>query len=312
MNLKTSFLGHQLEHPLMNAAGTCKNLADVKKLATKSAVSAIMIGSITPLGGEGNHGETWVHNHPHTPYFTVNTLGLPNQGIDNTTRDLPEMSKLARENGKLLGISLAGKNVLEYSQMAGKVNPELVDFAELNLGCPNIWENGEQHGIGSFELDYMGEVFHGVNEAAPGLVFGVKVSPYTDPDLRKRFANRINTMWPAIKFVTSANTFPNSLAFDAQGRKLIKSPEVESGFGGGAGRGYLASYVGQVGELRSLLQHSVALVGVGGVYSGHSMLSHLWAGATMVGVASEYLLAENTNTFSRILAEAVEILASLE
>lgn len=58
MELQTEIAGISLEHPLMNAAGTCKTLEDVKKLS-RSATAAVMVGSITMEPRDGNAGDIY-------------------------------------------------------------------------------------------------------------------------------------------------------------------------------------------------------------------------------------------------------------
>ncbi|ORT94849.1 dihydroorotate dehydrogenase, partial [Frankia casuarinae] len=50
--------GVSLEHPIMNAAGTCKTAEDVETFA-RSAVSMIVVGSITREPRSGNSGNVY-------------------------------------------------------------------------------------------------------------------------------------------------------------------------------------------------------------------------------------------------------------
>ena len=51
----------ELEHPIMNAAGTCKTVDEVRRFAAAS-VAAVMVGSITREPRDQNEGTTYWSN----------------------------------------------------------------------------------------------------------------------------------------------------------------------------------------------------------------------------------------------------------
>src|SRR3989344_2876447 len=71
MDLRVNFAGLKLEHPLMNAAGTCKTTGHVRTFA-ESAVSAVMVGSMTYEGRPGNSGDVFWPDE----IAPLNALGL--------------------------------------------------------------------------------------------------------------------------------------------------------------------------------------------------------------------------------------------
>jgi dihydroorotate dehydrogenase (fumarate) len=77
MDLTFKLAGITLEHPLMNAAGMCKTTPQVIRLA-RSAVAAVMVGSITMEPRAGNQGNVFWQDP--AGRYSLNSLGLPNPG----------------------------------------------------------------------------------------------------------------------------------------------------------------------------------------------------------------------------------------
>ncbi len=314
---KIHFCGHELDHPIMNAAGTCKTLEDVKKFAT-SAVAVVTVGSGTEDGSSGNPGNTW-HAMEHN---TINSIGLTNPGETYYHRHLPEMVKIAHDHGKPLIYSTAGNTPEQFRRSAQMALNCGVDFAELNKGCPNKWHDGQQGQILSFQFDVMGETLSLFSPS--GLKrCGVKISPYSDPTMRHRLVTEVLLRFPTLGYLASSNTFPNAFGFQENWRPAIDSPNVPTGFGGGAGPGFKEFVLGQNREiLLELDKHpalrDLPLIGIGGADSGRAVLEHCRCGmngrgASLVGVASAYFESnENLGIFSRMLGEYADILAQEE
>ncbi|MDO8691281.1 MAG: dihydroorotate dehydrogenase, partial [Dehalococcoidia bacterium] len=134
-DLAVRLMGLALEHPLMNAAGTCKSLDEVKQLS-RASTSAIMVGSITLQERAGNSGNVYVAG----PRFSLNSLGMPNPGASYYEKHLPTMAALAHDAGKPLLVSVAGFTPPEYGELAAVAFDGGADAVELNLGCPNVWQ----------------------------------------------------------------------------------------------------------------------------------------------------------------------------
>lgn len=95
--------GIKLEHPLMNAAGTCKLIAEVKELAPANT-SAIVVGSITKGERETKPGNRfWAGD-----LFSLNCMELPNPGVLYYQKYLPEMVKIVHKSNKPLFVSVFG------------------------------------------------------------------------------------------------------------------------------------------------------------------------------------------------------------
>lgn len=277
--------GIDLEHPVMNAAGTCKSLDDVRDLA-RSAAAAIVVGSITVAARTGNSGATYHAGDG----FSLNALGLPNRGLAYYVEQLPQMVGAAHDAGKPLILSVAGFGVDDYAEAAAAVAPTGVDVLELNLACPNVWDGGAQKRIACFDPGQTAAILSAVDaalRAAPKPVpYGVKISPFSDPAALADLAAVLGTATATgggPGYVCSSNTFPNGLAYDDAGRPVIG---VE--LAGLAGPALRPIALGQVHQLRRLLPAAVELVGAGGVSSGRDVADFLRAGASAVQVATAY------------------------
>lgn len=312
MNLGVSLRGVSFEHPIINAAGTCKKLEDVQKLAG-SAVAGLVVGSATVEQKPGNPGNVW---HV-TEYSTINSLGLPNPGAEYYKANLPEMVKIAHDHGKPLIFSVAGNTPREFFDLAEVGLEAGVDFVELNLGCPNKWDEGKQGKIYSYDPTSFDSIIRSFDFLKQLAKIGVKISPYVDPFMVADVNMYLRSYWD-LAYVATANTFPNGFLYQENWRPAIDSENVPGGFGGVAGPGYKAIALGQVTQFRKLFDHpdstlnNLPIIGIGGVGSGRDVAEYRQSGATLVGVASAYMAAEDPNVFGRILTEYVNLLDQKE
>jgi len=286
--------GIDLEHPVMNAAGTGKSLEDVAELA-RSATAAVMVGSITVAPRAGNSGATY-HSGAG---FSLNALGLPNRGLGYYREHLRAMANLAHDAGKPLVLSIAGFSVDDYAQVAAATAPTGVDLLELNLACPNVWDGGSQKRIACFDPGQTAAICAAVDEtlraAGAPIPYGVKISPFSDPEALAGLAEVLGKLTTGEHaslgngrrggpgYVCATNTFPNALAFDDAGR-----PAIGVELAGFAGPALRPVALGQVRQLRRLLPASIAIVGAGGVTTGRDVADFLRAGAQAVQVATAY------------------------
>lgn len=303
MNAETTvnLAGVQLQHPLMNAAGTCKLLdgsEGVKNLA-RSATAAVMVGSITLEPRTGNSGDVyWASD-----VYSLNSLGLPNPGVPYYSKHLPEMVDVAHKADKPLFVSVAGFSPDEYATLAEVARNGGADLIELNLGCPNVWQGSQQKRIACFDSrlveDILGRVEEriGVNNRV-----SVKISPFSDPFSLNEVAQVVGR-FGLVKAVTSINTFPNSFSCDSNGKPRIAPG---GGLAGLAGCAVKPIGLGQVKQLRDCLPAHIQIVGVGGISSGQDILDYQRVGATAVQIATAFL-ERREQVFSSLLAELVEV-----
>jgi dihydroorotate dehydrogenase len=293
MELATEVAGVRLEHPLMNAAGTCKLLEEVRALS-RSATAAIMVGSITVEPRTGNSGDVYWSG----PMFSLNSLGLPNRGAQYYAMVLHEMVGIAHDEGKPLFVSVAGFSANEYAGLAELALRCGADLVELNFGCPNVWAGSVQKRIVCFDPAMVYDTLTKVEEKiGAGAKVSVKISPFSDPFALVQVAEVIG-MSTMVKAVTTTNTFPNAFGFN--GTKSAITPG--GGLAGFAGPAMKPIGLGQVRQLRAFLPERIQTIAAGGVTHGKDVQEYLDSGAVVVQVATAYL-NRGAQVFSSLLGE---------
>ncbi len=284
---------YTLDHPLMNAAGTCKSLEDVREFA-RSAVSAITLGSITLEPREGNAGDVY---HQASGY-SVNSLGMPNRGKQYYKEHLPEMAHIAGDTGKPLVVSVAGFRPAEYGELTDIAFDGGANLVELNLGCPNVWASGQQKPIPSFDPEAIVQIVNMIDSDDLSNT-GVKLSPYSDPGKLAEVTAALNDL--TVAYVVTCNTFPNTLVLGANYKSVIGV-----GLAGLSGAAMLPVGLGQVKQLREQLREGIGVIGVGGITTGEHIKAYLSVGADAVQASTAYWNAGcNPSVYSDILQDYV-------
>ena len=254
----------------------------------RSPSNVIVLGSYTREERPGNPGNTYSH----TPWGSLNSLGLPNQGIYALKSWLPDFLKKAVKAGKSVRVSLAAFSPSEYAKEAARLVTYGVRSIELNLGCPNVWGEDGQKPIASLNLPLMRGVLDQTRQAVGrDYPLAVKISPLVDPTL---FA----PVWKMflefrIATVVTMNTFPNALGFDESGKPLISVGEGLAGF---AGSGVKLIALGQVAQFNAQRMAApratpkgprIRIDGVGGIADARDVLDMRRAGAdgVLIGTA---------------------------
>lgn len=292
------------EIQLMNAAGWCKDLAGVQKLA-RTPVSEINVGSITLDEQVGNAGSVF-WQAPGDRY-ALNSLGLRNLGLANTQKNLDLMCTLARSAGKGLRVNIAGSTPSEYFRLTSTL-AFAADTIEVNLGCPNVWGPEGQKPIASFNPALAASIINKVGEAVQD--FGderpriaIKLSPYSDPAQMDAIIEVILKERGLVDEVVTSNTFPNAFAWNDDKPAITPG----GGFAGMSGKAMKAIALGQAIRLRTALApHGIQIVGVGGISSGKDIFDFVRAGVTMVQIGTYYFI-HGERVFSELLTECSEL-----
>jgi dihydroorotate dehydrogenase (fumarate) len=296
MSLATTVAGIKLEHPLMNAGGTCKTLEHAKHFA-RSAVSAIVVGPVTPEVRNGNSGNVYWQGE----LYSLNSLGMPNPGENIFFLDhWPGIRELAGQASKPVILQIAGFNVQDYVDVARQAQQKGVEHIELNFGCPNVWDDGSQHGIISFDPETIAFTVKQVRKVFSGTI-GIKLSPYSDPDLLKRVAATINSLGGDVGYVACSNTFPNAFVVDSDTGNAVIS--VGGGLAGLSGKAMKPIAMGQVKQFQALLEHADIVV-VGGITTWQDVVDFQMAGARGAQASTPYWNKnEDPGVYSDILAQ---------
>ncbi len=280
-------LGINLAFPVGNAAGWCKSVEEVRRVA-QSAAEFIVVGSITLQKRSGNPGNTWNNKD-------LNSLGLPNPGAEEIENVAHEMVSVAHSFDKKIILSVAGFDASEYVYLFNVALKSGFDGVELNFGCPNVADDGKRKRIFSFYPELMHEVLLMLSlvDGIPDTFFvSVKVSPITNPQQIIELAEMFS-QFRMIHAVVTQNTVPNCLEFSDGGAVTITTPD-KTGYAGLSGPSVKAMALGQVKQWRSALdlfnREDIAVTGVGGVSSAKDVQDMIFAGASMVQIGTACIL----------------------
>lgn len=292
MHKPVKIAGIKFANVLMNAAYiNSKTLQDVKVLA-ESDSGAVLIGSVSVKPRQKNPGPGyWLHKER---FFSLNSFGLPNGGMPYFEKHLPQMVKIARDNGKPLIANVVGFTKEDYVQLVPFVQRLGADMAELNFGCPNVWHDGQQERIVSYHASLVRETLDAIAKQKPTIKISVKISPLP-PDILREVAGAIADS-PIVQAVTACNSYPSSAV--TRGAQWVNGPsDILAGL---AGRALKPVSLGVVKQLRALLPDRIDIIGVGGIYTVNDVYDYLDAGAKAVQIASA-LTDEGLSVFEKIL-----------
>jgi dihydroorotate dehydrogenase (fumarate) len=284
--------GVQLGNVLMNAAYIhSKTLQDVEALAS-SAAGAMVVGSISvkPRGRNPGQGY-WRHKER---FFSLNSFGLPNGGIPYFAKNLPKMVRLAHENNKPLIANVVGFAKEDYAQLVPFVEQLGADMAELNFGCPNVWDGGKQKRIISYHASLVRDTLDAIAKQNPTIKISVKISPLP-PDILQEVAAVVAES-RIVHAVTACNSYPNAaITSGAQGAG--GPSDVLAGL---TGRALKPISLGVIRQLRAILPKRIDIIGAGGIYTANDVQDYLDAGAKSVQIASA-LTDDGLSVFDKIL-----------
>jgi dihydroorotate dehydrogenase (fumarate) len=278
-----------LDSPIMNAAGTCRTLEDVKRFA-RSSVSAVVLGSVTVEPQTGNTGNVYYDGI----YYSLNALGLPNPGMDYYNEHIDEITQVVHGAGKPLIVSIAGGTPAEYATLRHFFESCGVDGIEYNFSCPNVWLGGKQKSMFCFDIASIFRVLQH-SRWQYNTAIGVKVSPFSDPSYLIEVAEAIDDY---VDWITACNTFPNAIKL----RVRTGEPVIGVKLAGLSGMAMNPIALGQVFQYNQVLRRT-KIVGAGGISTGQDVKDFLTCGASAVQVNTAYSNTGDLEVYTKILEE---------
>lgn len=267
--------------PFGPGAGVVKTLEQVEE-ACKAPFTRLTVGSITLDERLGNQGDTY-YFHPHEQW-SLNSLGLPNRGLAYYKEVLPTMAKLCHNNQKELWVSIAGFSPKEYGVMAEACLKGGADGVEINLSCPNVWNNGERKRMPAEDPGLASHVLtlvHNYTQSIGKRNFTVKLSPTKDDVLLASLAKHI--IYNDIRFVVCSNTIPNRQRKKEGGQEALSftsgNTKTKLHAGGLAGSAVFEESVWMVHHMRNILPKTIAVIGCGGIFGPPEVQKYIDAGA---------------------------------
>lgn len=291
VSTKTSLGGFSFDNCLMNAAGvwcmTKEELGQVKDsqagtFVTKTATLEYRAGNPEP-------------RYKDVPLGSINSMGLPNQGLDYYLDYLLELQ--VSEPDRTFILSLVGMSPDETHTILKQVETsDFTGLVELNLSCPNV--PGKPQIAYDFETTerILTEVFSYFTKP-----LGIKLPPYFDI-VHFDQAAAIFNQFP-LAFVNCVNSVGNGLYIEDEA--VVIKPK--QGFGGIGGQYIKPTALANVHAFYQRLKPEIQIIGTGGVLTGRDAFEHILCGASMVQIGTT-LQKEGPVAFERITNELKTIM----
>lgn len=282
-SLRTQIAGFSFDNCLMNAAGVaCMTVEELEEVR-QSAAGSFVTKTATLEARAGNPEP----RYRDVPLGSINSMGLPNQGIDYYLDYLLSLQESQPE--RIFFLSLVGMSPDETHTLLKKVqNSGFKGITELNLSCPNV--PGKPQIAYDFETTerILGEVFGYFDKP-----LGIKLPPYFDIVHFDQAAEVFNRH--PLKFVNCVNSIGNGMYIEDE--SVVIRPK--NGFGGIGGEYIKPTALANVHAFYQRLNPSIQIIGTGGVYTGRDAFEHILCGASMVQIGTA-LHQQGVEVFERV------------
>lgn len=291
INLSTTLAGINLSNCLMNASGVfCTEKEELQQLTTTN-VGAIVTKSCTLEYRAGNPSPRYAD----IPFGSINSMGLPNNGIQYYLDFIAENEK---KNSKLVILSIAGLSHQENIELLKIANQSsALQLIELNLSCPNIAGKPQTGYDFIASRDLLSKAFEICQKP-----IGVKLPPYFDMVHFDEMAKVLNDF--PIAYICCVNSIGNGLFVDINTDATVIKPK--NGFGGVGGLYIKPTALANVNKFYELLPH-IDIAGCGGVQNGQDVYEHILCGASMIQIGTT-LWQQGESCFARIENELLQIM----
>ncbi|OHR74941.1 dihydroorotate oxidase [Neisseria sp. HMSC70E02] len=282
-SLRTQIAGFSFDNCLMNAAGVaCMTVEELEEVR-QSAAGSFVTKTATLEARAGNPEP----RYRDVPLGSINSMGLPNQGIDYYLDYLLSLQESQPE--RTFFLSLVGMSPDETHTLLKKVqNSGFKGITELNLSCPNV--PGKPQIAYDFETTerILGEAFGYFDKP-----LGIKLPPYFDIVHFDQAAEVFNRH--PLKFVNCVNSIGNGMYIEDE--SVVIRPK--NGFGGIGGEYIKPTALANVHAFYQRLNPSIQIIGTGGVYTGRDAFEHILCGASMVQIGTA-LHQQGVGVFERV------------
>ena len=282
-SLRTQIAGFSFDNCLMNAAGVaCMTVEELEEVR-QSAAGSFVTKTATLEARAGNPEP----RYRDVPLGSINSMGLPNQGIDYYLDYLLSLQESQPE--RTFFLSLVGMSPDETHTLLKKVqNSGFKGITELNLSCPNV--PGKPQIAYDFETTerILGEAFGYFDKP-----LGIRLPPYFDIVHFDQAAEVFNRH--PLKFVNCVNSIGNGMYIEDE--SVVIRPK--NGFGGIGGEYIKPTALANVHAFYQRLNPSIQIIGTGGVYTGRDAFEHILCGASMVQIGTA-LHQQGVEIFERV------------
>ena len=291
VSTQTQIAGFSFDNCLMNAAGVvCMTIEELEEV--KDSAAGTFVTKTATLQARAGNPEP---RYQDVPLGSINSMGLPNHGLDYYLDYLLELQQT--EPNRIFFLSLVGLSLEETHALLKKVQAsDFKGLTELNLSCPNV--PGKPQIAYDFETTekILSEVFDYFTKP-----LGIKLPPYFDMAHFDQAAAIFNKF--PLSFVNCVNSIGNGLYINDE--TVVIRPK--NGFGGIGGEYIKPTALANVHAFYQRLNPSIQIIGTGGVLTGRDAFEHILCGSSMVQVGTT-LHKEGVGVFERITEELKAIM----
>lgn len=253
-----------------NGAGSIKTLEQVKR-AAKGPMTRITVGSITMEPRLGNTDDVY-YFHPQD-FWSMNSLGLPNIGIEAYGPLWRDMVGIAHDAGKELWASISPFSPHECAEMVDLLLFAGLDGVEINGSCPNIWDGGKRKAIPALDPAAAEEMFAAVAEKVVGVGASAPISFKLSPTRNLTMLSELAVVLAKynVTRLVCSNTIPDQERMRVDGRPALAFRSSDADLeikhkGGLAGSAVLEESLFVCDVMRDLIP-TADIIGVGGIFN---------------------------------------------
>jgi len=285
--LKTKFLGVEVNSPLVLPAGIMDMSFSGLSISSQNGAGIVTTKSFTLEPRVGHKG-------PVVAEFEggiLNSMGLCNPGIINGIAEINEFKK--RSDTPVIA-SVFATNADDFLRLTKYINDSQADFLELNLSCPNVYD---EFGIPLAASEK--EVFKIVK--AVKQISELPVIAKLSPNVYDIISIAKAAESAGADALCLVNTVGPGMLIDI---KTVK-PILFNKFGGMSGPAIKPIALKLVYQTYSAVK--IPIVGTGGVKTGEDAIEMIMAGASVVGVGTA-VYYRGIEVFDKINKEIIEFM----
>ncbi|MDO9578514.1 MAG: dihydroorotate dehydrogenase [Candidatus Cloacimonadales bacterium] len=285
--LKTKFLGVEVKSPLVLPAGVMGMSFSGMHISKINGAGIVTSKSLTLQPRKGHKG-------PVVAEFEggiLNCMGLCNPGISD---GLVEVDQFKERSRTPVIVSVFATNTADFLKLTTEVNKSKGDFLELNLSCPNVFDEFGIPLAASKE-----EVFKIVKAVKD--ISKLPVIAKLSPNVYNIVEIALAAQKAGADALCLINTVGPGMAIDA---KIVK-PVLFNKFGGLSGPCIKPIALKLIYQTYSAVE--IPILGMGGVTCGIDAVEMLMAGATIIGVGTA-VYYRGIEVFDKINHEIIQFM----
>jgi dihydroorotate dehydrogenase (NAD+) catalytic subunit len=285
--LKTEFLGKMLVSPLVLPAGIMGLTYSGLLYTEQNGAGLLTSKSLTLEPRKGHEGPVVAE----TAGGLLNCMGLCNPGVEDGLEEINEFKK--RSDTPVIA-SVFATNEEDFLELTDAVNHSRADFLELNLSCPNVY-------------DEFGIPLAASAEKVSSIVRSVK-SISKLPVIAKLSPNVLSIVEIAQSAEIAGsdalcliNTLGPGMVIDIEAVK----PVLYNKFGGLSGPCIKPIALKLIYQTYSKV--NIPIIGMGGVRSGEDAVEMLMAGAELIGIGTA-VYERGLDVFNKVNREIIDFM----